>query len=67
LRTISRDVMVSVGTESLLDRIDKQTKAAKSIAENTSWFWTTLVFPALMFVYGLRKWTRERHARPESD
>src|SRR6202011_487889 len=32
----------------------------KSIAENTYWFWTTLILPALMFLYGLREWTRSR-------
>ena len=33
-----------------------------SIVDNASWFWTTLILPALMFVYGLRKWFKERHA-----
>src|SRR5262249_4744283 len=46
----------------LLKQLAEGTSSAKSIAENISWFWTTLIFPAAMFLYGLRKWFRERHA-----
>jgi len=55
-------VVVNVGPTSLLKQVDETTKSAKSIAEGVSWFWTTLIFPTLMFLYGLRKWFKERHA-----
>jgi hypothetical protein len=64
LRTLSRDVVVNVAPTALLKQVDETTKSVKSIAENVSWIWTTLIFPALMFLYGLRKWLRERHAHP---
>jgi hypothetical protein len=59
LRTLSRDVVVNVSATGFLKRAEETTKSIKSIAENTSWLWTTLILPALMFVYGLRKWFRE--------
>ena len=61
LRTISREVVVDVSPTALLTEVDATAKSAKSIAENVSWFWTTLIFPALMFLYGLRKWFKQRH------
>jgi hypothetical protein len=62
LRTLSRDVVVNVAATGFLKAVDETTKSLKSIAESASWFWTTLILPALMFLYGLRKWFRERHA-----
>jgi hypothetical protein len=62
LRTISRTVNVSVAPAGLLKQAAEKTSFVKSIAESASWFWTTLILPALMFLYGLRKWFRERHA-----
>jgi len=63
LRELKRDVIIDVAPPaSLLKQIADQSSSAKTIAENASWFWTTLIFPALMFLYGLRKWFSERHA-----
>jgi hypothetical protein len=62
LRTLSREVTVNVGVPGLLKQAEETGKVAKSIAETASWFWTTLIFPALMFLYGLRKWLKERRA-----
>jgi hypothetical protein len=62
LRTISRTVVVSVAPAGLLKEAAEKTSSVKSIAENVSWIWTTLIFPAAMFLYGLRKWFTERHA-----
>jgi hypothetical protein len=61
LRTISRTVNVSVAPAGLLKQAAEKTSSVKSIAESVSWFWTTLILPALMFLYGLRRWFRERH------
>jgi hypothetical protein len=66
LRTISRTVLVSVAPGGLLKQVADDTSSAKSIAENTYWFWTTLILPALMFLYGLREWFRARHTRVSS-
>jgi hypothetical protein len=62
LRTISRTVSVSVAPTEFFKEVADQSNYAKTIAENVSWIWTTLILPALMFLYGLRKWFRERHA-----
>jgi hypothetical protein len=62
LRTITRNITVNVAPAGFLKQLAEGTSSAKSIAENISWFWTALIFPAGMFLYGLRKWFRERHA-----
>ncbi len=61
LRTSSMHVMVNVvpAPTALMNQVAEQ---LSSIVEDASWFWTTLIFPALMFVYGLWKWFRERRA-----
>jgi hypothetical protein len=61
LRSSSMNVMVNVvpAPTALLKQVAEQ---LSSIVDNASWFWTTLILPALMFVYGLRKWFKERHA-----
>jgi hypothetical protein len=59
---LSRIVAVSVTPTGVLKEVAEKTSSAKSIAENLSWFWTTMIFPTGVFVYGLRKWFRERRA-----
>ena len=65
LRTVSRNVRVDVVPTGYLKQIAEGTSSIKSIAEDISWLWTTMIFPALMFLYGLRKWFRERHIRAQ--
>jgi hypothetical protein len=66
LHTSSRHVMVNVvpPPTALLKQVADQLSSAKAIVENASWLWTFLSFPALMFLYGVRRWFRERHAHP---
>jgi len=61
LRTLSREVIVNIAETGFLKKTSETMTLMKSIAESGSWFWTTLIFPVLMFLYGLRKWFRERH------
>ena len=66
LQIVSRNVLVNIASDGFLKEVAEGTSSAKSIAENVSWFWTTLIFPALVFLYGLRKWFGERHKQTES-
>lgn len=50
LRTISRTILVSVTPAGLLKDTAETTSSVKSIAENISWFWTTLIFPVGIFL-----------------
>jgi hypothetical protein len=63
LRTLSRDVTVNVTSTGFLTKVGEFIKPVKSIVDSISGFWTTLILPALMFLYGLRKWFRERRAK----
>jgi hypothetical protein len=63
LQIVSRNVLVNIASDGFLKEVAEGTSSAKSIAENVSWFWTTLIFPALVFLYGLRKWFSERHTQ----
>jgi hypothetical protein len=65
LRTVSRNVHVDVVQAGYLKQIAEGASSVKSIAENVSWLWTTMIFPALMFLYGLRKWFKERNIRAQ--
>ena len=62
LRTITREITVSVAPGGILKEFADQSSSAKTIAENLSWIWTTMIFPAGMFLYGLLKLFRGRHA-----
>jgi hypothetical protein len=65
-RTITRTITVSVAPRDFIKRLADDSSSAKTIADNVSWIWTTMIFPAGMFVYGLLKWLRGRNASPRS-
>jgi len=65
-RTITRTITVSVAPRDFIKRLADDSSSAKTIAENVSWIWTTMIFPGGMFVYGLLKWLRGRNASPRS-
>ena len=51
-RTITRTITVSVAPRDFIKRLADDSSSAKTIAENVSWIWTTMIFPGGMFVYG---------------
>jgi hypothetical protein len=65
-QTITRTITVTVASSGLIKQLAEDSSSARTIAENVSWIWTTMIFPAGMFVYGLLKWSRKRNAAPRS-
>lgn len=62
LRTVSREVLVAVQNTELVKQFTVFSKGVRSSAEDLSWIWSTLVFAAGVFLYGLWKIIRERKA-----
>jgi hypothetical protein len=62
LRTISSEIMVNAVPIPFFKNVADRLSFAETIINNASWRWIVLTFPALIFLYGLWKSFRERHA-----